>query len=60
MIPDRLIQPLGDGTYDNGKVLKVLDEIGYTGPIGLQCYSIKGDDRANLKKSIIAWRKLNK
>ena len=56
---DRLIQPLGDGTYDNGKVLKILDEIKYTGPISLQCYSIKGGDRVNLKKSIIAWRTLN-
>jgi sugar phosphate isomerase/epimerase len=56
---DRLIRPLGDGTYDTGKVLKVLDEIGYTGPIGLQCYSIKGDDRVNLKKSIEAYRVRN-
>lgn len=57
---NRLIQPLGGGTFDNGKVLKILDEIGYTGPVGLQCYAIKGDDRANLKKSIMAWRELNR
>jgi sugar phosphate isomerase/epimerase len=57
---DRLIQPLGDGSYDNSKLLKILDEIGYTGPIGLQCYALKGDDRSNLQKSITAWRELNK
>jgi sugar phosphate isomerase/epimerase len=57
---DRLIQPLGDGSYNNSKLLKILDEIGYTGPIGLQCYSVPGDDRANLRKSITAWRELNK
>ncbi len=57
---DRLIQPLGDGTFDNRKVLKILDEIGYAGPIGLQCYSIQGDDRANLARSMTAWRKLNR
>ena len=57
---DRLIRPLGEGTYDVGKVMKVLDEIGYTGPIGLQCYAVKGDNRENLKKSIAAWRELNR
>ncbi len=36
------------------------DEINYTGPIGLQCYAIKGDDRANLNKSITAWHALNR
>jgi len=56
---DRLIQPLGDGTFDNGKVLKILDEIGYRGAISLQCYSIKGADRVNLKKSIDAWFEMN-
>ena len=43
--------------FDNG--MNLLDEIGYTGPIGLQCYNIKGNDRANLKKSADAWKALN-
>jgi sugar phosphate isomerase/epimerase len=57
---DRLIQPLGDGSYNNSKLLKILDEIGYTGPIGLQCYAVKGENRVNLQKSVTAWRELNK
>ncbi len=56
----QLIQPLGEGTFDNAKVLKILDEIGYTGPVGLQCYLVKGDNKEKLKTSIDAWRALNK
>jgi len=56
---DRLIRPLGDGSYNNSKLLKILDEIGYAGPIGLQCYAVKGDDRVNLKSSVTAWHALN-
>jgi sugar phosphate isomerase/epimerase len=55
----RLILPLGDGTFDIKRVMNLLDEIEYTGPVGLQCYNIKGNDRENLKKSIAAWRSLN-
>ena len=55
---DRLIRPLGEGSFDVSKVMKLLDEIGYTGPVGLQCYSVKGDNRENLKKSITAWREI--
>jgi sugar phosphate isomerase/epimerase len=55
---DRLIQPLGKGSYDVSRVMTILDEIGYTGPVGLQCYNVKGDDRANLKQSINAWKNM--
>jgi sugar phosphate isomerase/epimerase len=56
---DRLIQPLGAGTFDNAKLLAALDKIGYTGPVALQCYKIPGDDRGHLTRSMEAWRKLN-
>ena len=56
---DRLIQTLDRGDFDVYKFLKTLKELGYTGPIGLQCYGIKGDERENLKRSMIAWRKLS-
>lgn len=56
---DRLIQPLGSGSYDVGRVLKVLHELGYPGPIGLQCYGIGGDARQHLEKSIKAWKSLS-
>jgi len=56
---DRLIQTLDRGSFDVGKFLNALRKHGYTGPVGLQCYAVKGDVRDNLKRSIAAWRKLS-
>jgi len=53
---DRLIQPLGRGDFDVCGFLKKLKAAGYRGPIGLQCYAVKGDPAENLKQSIGAWR----
>ena len=39
------IQPLGRGSFDMLAFLKTLRRLGYTGPIGLQCYGIQGDER---------------
>ena len=55
---DRLIQPLDRGSFDVYGLLKMLKELGYTGPIGLQCYGVPGDKYENLERSIVAWRKL--
>lgn len=55
----RLIQPLGEGSYDVRIVLKKLKEIGYTGPIGLQGYGIKLPPEENLKKSMAAWKEMS-
>lgn len=52
----RMIQRLDQGTYDVGVVLKKLQAVGFTGPIGLQCYNIKGDPRDTLKRSMDAWQ----
>lgn len=52
---DRLIQPLGKGNFDVYGFLKQLKAAGYHGPIGLQCYAVKGDPEANLRQSITAW-----
>jgi sugar phosphate isomerase/epimerase len=52
----RYIQPLGRGTFDMATFLKTLRELGYTGPIGLQCYGIPGDARDHLAESMKAWR----
>lgn len=54
----QLIQTLDRGTFDVAALLKALKEMGYTHPIGLQHYGIRGDARENLKRSIDAWRKL--
>lgn len=56
---NRLIQRLGEGSYDVYPLLKTLKELGYTGPIGLQAYGIKGDANENLSKSMLAWKKLS-
>ncbi len=53
---DRLIQPLGRGDYDVCGFLKKLKTAGYKGPIGLQCYGVKGDPLENLKQSVSAWK----
>ncbi len=55
---DRLIQTLDRGSFDVGRLLRLLDAAGYEGPIGLQCYAIKGDVRENLERSKKAWDKL--
>lgn len=52
------IQPLDQGSFDVGKLLKTLKELGYKGPIGLQCYGIGGDARGHLARSMAAWKKL--
>lgn len=56
---DRLILPLGEGSFPVSKVLAQLDEIGYTGPVGLQCFSIKRPAKEHLSKSMKEWRRLN-
>jgi sugar phosphate isomerase/epimerase len=57
---DKLIQTLDRGQYDVFGFLKSLRAMGYTGPVGLQCYAIKGDRRENLRRSIGAWREFAK
>jgi sugar phosphate isomerase/epimerase len=52
------IQPLDKGSFDVGGLLKTLKELGYKGPIGLQCYGIGGDAQEHLARSMTAWMKL--
>ena len=56
---DRLIQTLDRGAFDVLPVARKLKELGFTGPIGLQHYGIKGDARENLKRSLDGWRSLS-
>jgi sugar phosphate isomerase/epimerase len=53
----RLILPLGNGTFDVLSILRILKSNHYTGPVGLQCYDIKGDPADYLKVSMKAWKK---
>jgi len=53
------IETLDKGSFDVYKFLKKLNELGYTGPIGLQSWGIKGDVSENLERSMKAWRQLS-
>ena len=53
---DRLIQPLGQGTFDVYKLVEFLAEKGFEGPIGLQCYGLNGAPEKYLPQSSEAWK----
>ena len=56
---DRLIQPLGQGSFDVYGFIKTLHDLGFKGPVGLQCYAVKGDKYENLKRSMAAWKEIS-
>jgi sugar phosphate isomerase/epimerase len=49
------LQPLDSGTFDMTVLYRLLKKIDYKGPIGLQCYGIRGDAREHLTRSIKTW-----
>ena len=51
-----LIQPLGQGTFDTYALLETLVDLGFEGPVGLQCYNVPGDKADILAQSMAAWR----
>lgn len=57
---DRLIQPLGKGNFDTYRIVEYLIDRGYKGPIGLQCYNLKGEPSAYLPQSGEAWQIIKK
>lgn len=52
------ITRLDQGDFDVAAYLKKLFAAGYKGPVGLQCYSVKGDITENLKADIAAWKRI--
>ncbi|MFT5905163.1 MAG: hypothetical protein ACI9E1_000756 [Cryomorphaceae bacterium] len=56
---DKLIQPLGSGSYDVKSLLLTLRELNYKGPIGVIGYGIKQPAKEHLKQSISFWRNLH-
>ena len=52
------IRPLDESDYDLAGFLKLVKKVGYTGPVGLQCWSIKEPAADHLKRSMDTWRKL--
>lgn len=57
---DRLIQPLGQGTFDVYYLVKLLADKGFKGPFGLQCYGLKGDPDTYLPHSGETWKSFKK
>ena len=57
---ERYIQPLDKGNFDVAGFLRTLRDLGYRGPIGLQCYGIGGDTHEHLARSMSTWRKWTK
>ena len=57
---DRLIQPLGEGSFDTYKLVKLGKDNGYKGLFGLQCYDIKQECKVALTKSINTWNAYKK
>lgn len=56
---DRLIQPLGTGTYDVAAFLRAVRQAGYTGPVGFQGYGIRAAPREVLTRTMAAWRQMS-
>jgi sugar phosphate isomerase/epimerase len=57
---DKLIQPLGRGTYDVGAFVAKTRAAGYRGPFGFQGYGIKMDSKELLKETMAGWQKMVK
>jgi sugar phosphate isomerase/epimerase len=54
---DRVIRPLDEGTVDVRGIVQGLARRGYTGPVGLQCYAIKGEPETLLRRSMAMWQR---
>jgi len=52
---NELIQPLGQGKYDVYRVVQLLLDNGYKGPIGFQCYQVPGEPAEFLRTSMNTW-----
>ena len=50
---------LDKGDFDVAGWLGKLQTAGYRGPVGLQCFQVKGDVTENLKADMSAWRKIS-
>ena len=57
---DKLIQPLGRGTYDVGTFVAKARAAGYRGPFGFQGYGIKMEPKELLKETMEGWKKVVK
>ena len=57
---DRLIQPLGRGTYDVAAFVRNVRSAGYRGPFGFQGFGIKMEPEPLLTETMAAWKKMGR
>ena len=57
---DKLIQPLGRGTYDVGVFVAKARAAGYRGPFGFQGFGINMDSKELLKETMAGWKRIVK
>jgi sugar phosphate isomerase/epimerase len=57
---NRLIQPLGNGSFDTYPLVKLLKDNDYNGKFGLQCYNIRMDCETALTQSMDTWKEYKK
>lgn len=56
---DRLIQPLGEGSFDVAELVRLLCvELGYDGPFFVQCYNVKTPAESLLPQTLREWRQM--
>lgn len=51
---DRLIQPVGEGTFDVYRVVELLADKGFIGPIGIQCWALQSKPEDYLTQTMSA------
>ncbi|MEM7232120.1 MAG: TIM barrel protein [Planctomycetota bacterium] len=56
----QLIQTLDRGNFPQERLFGALKKLKFQGPVGLQCYAIKGDKLENLKRSMAKWKQVMK
>ncbi len=56
----RRIVSLDQGDFDIQAFMALVHKVGYAGDVGLQCYSVEGDSRDHLKRSMQKWREVIK
>ena len=54
---DDYIQPLGEGSFDTFELFEFLiNRLKYQGPIGVQCYGLKGDKMQMAEDTMLIWK----
>lgn len=54
---DDYILPLGTGSFDTYELVKyVLKDLKFKGPVGVQCYNIKGDKQGLVLNTMTTWK----